>query len=174
MAADERKAFYLNAYNATAIAIVLERHPRASIREIPRSLRFDPPEDRRGDADPGRRREPAARVPGRALPLRDRVRRASPLRRSRPGPTARRASQRDLDVQGRVFVRDPARNVIDPAAGRLALSQMFEWNRKEFERDAESLASYVARFTEPAVGDWLKTFQKSPEFLPYDWALNQP
>jgi hypothetical protein len=81
---------------------------------------------------------------------------------------------KDLDVQGRVFVRDPAKNVIDPSAGTLALSRIFEWNRKEFEREAESLGAYVARFTAPAVADWLKTFQKSPEFLPYDWALNQP
>lgn len=173
MGADERKAFYLNAYNATAIAIVLERHPLASIREV------------HGVFDSIRRK-----IGREMLTLDDVENRLRGFRdarfhfaivcaaRSSP-PLAARAYRaatlaNDLDVQGRVFVRDPARNVIDPAAGRLALSQMFEWNRKEFERDAESLASYVSRFTERAVGDWLKTFQKSPEFLPYDWALNQP
>ena len=39
---------------------------------------------------------------------------------------------------------------------------------------AATVGNYVARFTAPSVADWLKTFAKSPEFLPYDWALNQP
>jgi hypothetical protein len=63
--------------------------------------------------------------------------------------------------------------VIDPVEARLQLSQVFEWSRKEFEREAGSLGAYVSRFTTPAVGDWLRTFAKSPEFLPFDWALNQ-
>jgi hypothetical protein len=80
----------------------------------------------------------------------------------------------ELDAQGRAFVRDPTKNVIDPAGDRLALSQIFEWNRKEFEREAGTIGYYVARFAAGVAADWLKTFSKSPEFLPYDWALNQP
>ena len=90
-------------------------------------------------------------------------------------PRAYRAAtlSADLDAQARAFVRDTTRNVIDPAEAKLQLSEVFEWSRKEFEREAGSLGAYVSRFTPHAVGDWLRTFAKSPEFLPFDWALNQ-
>jgi hypothetical protein len=57
----------------------------------------------------------------------------------------------------------------------VSLSKIFEWNRGEFERDGGSLAKYVARFAaEPTLAKWLETYPKAPEFLEYDWALNQP
>ena len=34
MTADEKKAFYINAYNAMAISIALERYPIRSIRDV--------------------------------------------------------------------------------------------------------------------------------------------
>lgn len=80
-----------------------------------------------------------------------------------------------LDAQGRAFVNDPAKNVLDRARGRLALSKIFEWNRKEFEARGDTLGQYVARFAAgPALASWVATFPGKPEFLEYDWALNQP
>jgi hypothetical protein len=172
MADEEREAFYINAYNAMAVALVLERYPIRSVRDV------------RGVFDALRKK-----IGGEPLTLDDVENRLRGFRdarfhfaivcaaRSAP-PLAARAYRagtlsRDLDTQGRVFVRDAAKNVIDPAEGRLALSSIFEWSRKEFEREAGTLGAYAARFTAPAVGDWLRTFPKSPEFLPFDWALNQ-
>ena len=72
-------------------------------------------------------------------------------------------------------MNDRTKNVLDRAANRLALSKIFDWNRKEFERDGGSLPGYVARFAaEPSLASWVGTFPKPPEFLEYDWALNQP
>ncbi|HEY4229138.1 MAG TPA: DUF547 domain-containing protein [Thermoanaerobaculia bacterium] len=172
MKPEERKAFYINAYNAMVVAIVLEHSPIASIRGVDGAfqtvrrkvagelLTLDDVENRLRDAGDARIHFAIVCGAKGSPPLLPRAYRAAML-------------SADLDAQGRAFVRDISRNVIDPVEARLQLSQVFEWSRKEFEREAGSLGAYVSRFTTPAVGDWLRTFAKSPEFLPFDWALNQ-
>ncbi len=173
MKPEERKAFYINAYNAMAVAIVLEHYPTPSIRSVDGAfqalrkriagelLTLDDIENRLRDTRDARIHFAIVCAAKSCPPLLPRAYRAAML-------------SADLDAQGRAFVRDSTKNVIDPEEGRLLLSEIFEWSRKEFEREAGSVGAYVARFTPPAVGDWLRTFAKSPEFLPYDWALNQP
>jgi hypothetical protein len=172
MKAEERKAFYINAYNAMAVAIVLERYPIPSIRGVDGAfqavrkkiagelLTLDDVESRLRDTRDARIHFAIVCAAKSSPPLLPRAYRATML-------------SAELDAQGRAFVRDSSKNVIDPVDSRLALSQVFEWSRKEFEREAGSLGAYASRFTAPAVGDWLRTFAKSPEFLPFDWALNQ-
>jgi hypothetical protein len=174
MSDDERKAFWINAYNAMAIAIVLEHYPVRSIRDIA-----------------GAFQSIRKRIGGEMLTLDDIENRLRETRDARIHfaivcaskscpPLARKAYRArslsaDLDAQGRAFVGDPSKNVIDRADERLALSKIFDWNRKEFERDGGSLAAYVARFApDAATASWLRTFRKRPEFLEYDWTLNQP
>jgi hypothetical protein len=172
MTPEERKAFYVNAYNAMAIAIVLERYPIPSIRGVDGAfqtirkkiagelLTLDDVESRLRDAKDARTHFAIVCAAKGSPALLPRAYRAATL-------------SADLDAQARAFVRDTTRNVIDPAEAKLQLSEVFEWSRKEFEREAGSLGAYVSRFTPHAVGDWLRTFAKSPEFLPFDWALNQ-
>ena len=174
MSGDERKALYINAYNAMAIGIVLGSPPVRSIRDV------------RGAFDGIRRK-----IGGEPLTLDDvenRLREMKDARihfaivcasRSCP-PLAGKAFKAAglsaaLDAQARAFVSDPSKNVLDRARTRLALFKIFDWNRKEFERDAGTLPAYVARFFgEPSLASWVATFPKAPEFLEYDWALNQP
>ena len=79
-----------------------------------------------------------------------------------------------LDRQARAFVNDPKKNAIDRKSGRIALSKIFDWNRKEFERDGGTLTKYVARYrNDPDTAAWLASTSQAPEFLEYDWALNQ-
>ncbi|HEY3204220.1 MAG TPA: DUF547 domain-containing protein [Thermoanaerobaculia bacterium] len=170
---DGRKAFFINAYNAMAISIVLDHYPVKSIREI-------------GGAFHSIRRK----IGGELLTLDDienRLRQANDARihfaivcASRSCPPLAGAAYRAaglsaaLDAQGRAFLNDASKNVVDRAHGRLALSQIFHWNRKEFERDGGSLLRYVSKFvTDPATASWMAGFRKEPEFLEYDWALNQ-
>jgi hypothetical protein len=173
MAPEERTAFFLNAYNAMTIAIVLERYPIPSIRSVDGAfqtvrrriggemLTLDDVENRLRESRDARIHFAIVCAAASSPPLLGRAYRAATL-------------SADLDGQGRAFLRDSTKNVIDPGEGTLELSQVFEWSRKEFEREAGSVGAYVARFTTPAVGDWLRTFAKSPEFLPFDWNLNQP
>lgn len=173
MNVEEKKAFYINAYNALAIQTLLE-NPGKSIMDI-------------GGAFSKARHK----VAGEMLTLDDienRLREAKDARihfaivcasKSCP-PLAPRAyvAQRlseALEKQGRAFVNDPARNVIDRGKERVALSKIFSWDRKEFERDGGTLLKFVSRYVnDPATAAWLAASSKEPEFLEYDWAPNQP
>jgi hypothetical protein len=173
MSADEKKAFYVNAYNAAAIGIVLDRYPVKSIREI--------------DGAFGKIRR---RIGGEKLSLDDVENRLRELKDARihfaivcvseSCPPLRPAAYRaatisaDLDGQGRAFVNDPKKNVIDRARGRLALSKIFDWNRAEFERDGGSIPRFVARYVAGSeTASWLTSARPTPQFLEYDWSLNQ-
>jgi hypothetical protein len=81
-----------------------------------------------------------------------------------------------LDRQGRAFVNDSSKNVLDRSHDRVALSKIFFWNRKEFERDGGgSLTKAVSRWaSDPATAAWLASFSREPEVLEYDWSPNQP
>ena len=173
MTPDERKAFYVNAYNAMAIGIVLDRYPIKSIMDVDNAFK-----------------KIERRIGGEALSL-DRI--ENKLRsfddprfhfaivcvsESCP-PLASRAYTAEkvsavFERQARAFVNDPRRNAIDRAKGRLSLSRIFDWNRKEFERDAETVSKYVARYiADRETAAWLAARAQKPEFLDYDWKLNQ-
>ena len=80
-----------------------------------------------------------------------------------------------LDRQGREFVNDRSKNVIDRDRGHVALSMIFSWNRKEFERDGGTLPKYVSKYVSDAqTASWLAYGPREPEFLEYDWSPNQP
>jgi uncharacterized protein DUF547 len=173
MSVDEKKAFYVNAYNAMAIAVVLERYPVKSIRDV-------------GGAFQKIRRK----VGGEELSLDDVENRLRALKDARIhfaivcasescpalAPAAYRPEtvSATLDRQARAFVNDPSKNVLDRKRGRVALSKIFEWNRAEFERDGGSVTKFVARWVaDPETASWLASSSQRPEFLEYDWALNQ-
>jgi hypothetical protein len=174
MQPEERKAFYINAYNALAIQTLLD-NPGRKITDI------------RGAFDSARHR-----VGGEMLTLDDvenRLRAMKDARihfaivcasRSCP-PLAAKAYTAEglaeaLDRQGRAFVGDPAKNIVDKGRDRLALSMIFRWDRKEFERDAGgSLVRFVSKYVaDPATAAWVAAFAREPEFLEYDWRPNQP
>lgn len=173
MAADEKKAFYINAYNVFAIETLLA-NPGKKITDID------------GAFNKGKHR-----VGGEMLTLDDIENRLRDLKDSRIHfaivcaskscpPLASRAYtaaglNEALEKQGRAFVNDPSKNVIDKAKGRVALSKIFFWDRKEFERDGGALLKFVSRYgSDAATSSWLATFPKDPEFLEYDWSPNQP
>jgi len=173
MTPDEKKAFFINAYNVLAIQTLLDK-PGKNIVDIDGAFKGK-----------------TYRVGGEMLTLdeiENRLRATGDARihfgivcasRSCP-PLAPRAFtaanvSETLDRLGRDFVNDTSKNVIDPKSGRVALSKIFFWNRKEFERDGGSIAKYVSRFVkDPAAAKWLAAYAKEPEFLEYDWTPNQP
>jgi hypothetical protein len=173
MAPDEKKAFYINAYNVFAIETILA-NPGKKIRDIG-----------------GAFNKAKHRVGGEMLTLDDIENRLRDMKDSRihfaivcaskscPPLAAHAytaAGLNDaLERQGRAFVNDPARNVIDKPKGRVALSKIFFWDRKEFERDGGALVKFVSRYAnDAATASWLATYPKGPEFLEYDWSPNQP
>ncbi len=169
----EKKAFYINAYNALAIETLLD-NPGQGIRDIPgafnrsrhrvggESLTLDQIEDRLRDMRDARIHFAIVCASKSCPPLRSRAYTAEGL-------------DEELDDQGRAFVNDPTRNLIDRSRGRIALSKIFHWDRKEFERDGGTLLKFVSRYaSDRATASYLATYSREPEFLDYDWSPNQP
>jgi uncharacterized protein DUF547 len=172
MTSEERTAFLINAYNAWAIETLLE-NPGKKITEVDGAfnkashrvgremLTLDQIEGRLRDTEDARIHFAIVCVSKSCPPLRNKAYTAAGLSDA-------------LDAQGRAFVGDATKNVIDRASGRVALSMIFAWNRKEFERDG-TLLRYVSRLVgDPATARWLAARTQAPDFLPYDWSPNQP
>lgn len=174
MEPEERKAFWINAYNAAAVALVLDHYPVRSIRDVPGA--FDRVRRRLGgaprtldDVENELRKMGDARIHFAIVC----ASRSCPALRPRAYVAA--GLSETLDMQGRAFVADRSKNLIDWTRRRVALSKIFEWDRKEFVRDGGTLLRFVARFvTDPPAARWLETYPEPPEFLEYDWSLNQP
>ena len=173
MSSDEKKAFYVNAYNAMAIGIVLDHYPIAGIRDIDgafkrirrriggESLSLDGIENRLRELEDPRFHFAIVCVSESCPPL-------SPRAYTAAGVSA------ELDRQGRAFVNDPRKNVIDRASGRVFLSKIFDWNRAEFEKEAGSVRRFVARYVEDRdSASWLASGNSPLRYLEYDWSLNQ-
>jgi hypothetical protein len=174
MSPAEAKAFFINAYNAMAITIVLDRYPVKSIRDIDGA--FDKIQKRIG----GEMRT-LDDVENRLRAMKDaRIHFAIVCASKSCPPLATRAYMAAsldaaLDTQARVFINDPSKNRFDRFGDRVSLSKIFDWNHKEFERDGGSILRYVAQFVSgSATSRWLSAHLQPPEFLEYDWTLNQP
>jgi hypothetical protein len=173
MTPDEKKAFYINAYNVFAIQTLLG-NPGKKITDIggafsrekhrvgEEMLTLDDIENRLRDLKDARIHFAIVCASKSCPPLAPHAYTAAGLNET-------------LERQGRAFVNDPSKNVIDKGKGRLALSKIFFWDRKEFERDGGTLLKFVSRYArDAATVSWLATYPKDPEFLDYDWSPNQP
>ena len=173
MTAEEKKAFHVNAYNVIAIETLLD-NPGKKITDVPGAfsktrhrvgremLTLDEIENRLRETSDARIHFAIVCASKACPPLAPRAYTAATVNEA-------------LDRQGRDFVNDARKNVIDRGKGRVALSKIFYWNRKEFERDGGTLVKFVSRYVaDPATARWLAAYDNPPEFLEYDWAPNQP
>jgi hypothetical protein len=178
---EQRLAFWINAYNACTLKLILDHYPLKSIREIgllPGAAfreRFIPLQSLRGQVlslndieheilrkELGEPRIHFAIVcASKSCPeLRSEAYRAKTL-------------DEQLTQAARSFISDPSKNRFDAAARTLRLSPIFDWFRADFERSSASLPAFVARYAEPAVATALSSGgEVRIEFLDYDWSLN--
>lgn len=182
---DQKLAFWLNAYNAYTVKLVLDHYPLASIRDIGLlpgaafreefipapapfgtrlSLNFV--EHRILRTELGEPRIHFAIVcASKSCPaLRSEAYRASVL-------------ERQLDDATRAFVRDPRKNRYDAVSRTLYLSSIFDWFDDDFERAAGSVPAFVARYADEPVASAIRAGSERSErvrvkFLDYDWSLN--
>jgi hypothetical protein len=196
--AQERLAFWLNAYNVLTLALVADHYP--PLPELPTSVIFPYPSIRHIHGAWERYR---FKVAGQTLSLNEiehsivraefdepRVHFAMvcasvgcpPLR----GEPYRGA---DLDAQladqTRQFLATRRNLVVDRAAGRVRLSSIFQWFGADFGASAPAdgfgqqppalkavLAFVASHHPDPEVAAFLQTGQYDVGFLSYDWALN--
>lgn len=182
---EQRCAFWVNAYNAFGVHLVLTGYPLESIRDLGSAAspvwekEFIP----LGHLDGGTEAELISleRIEQRILRPRfedarlhaalDRLARSSPPRRAEAFVAERLDAQ--LDHQARRWLADPARNRFDAAQRRLELSAIFEWFESDFERDAGSVRAWVARYAPEGEAGWLGDEQALEiDHLPFSWALD--
>jgi len=172
----EKIAFWLNAYNAFTVRLILDHYPIASIRKIgwlPAAAfrqKFIPMDGLKGgsislDDIEHRTLRSAFREPRIHFALVCAARSCPPLRQE-----AYRGADldRQLDDQARTFLRDPTKNRFDAATRTLHLSSIFSWFRSDFEEARRSLWDFVAPYLDVPGGG----HEPRIEFLEYDWRLN--
>jgi len=94
-----------------------------------------------------------------------------PLLRSEAYVAARLSQQ--LDEQARAFVNDPLRNRFDVASRAAELSAIFKWFDEDFAAAAGSTQRYLARYAaDPEAAKLLAADAFAVRFIDYDWSRN--
>lgn len=166
-------AHYINAYNALAIAGILEGLSPSTLLGRTRYFRLKEwPLSGRGvslhDLEHAVLRplgEPRIHF---AIVC---ASKSCPFLRSEAYAAARLDAQ--LDAQARQFVNDPFRNRFDKATRTAYLSEIFKWFDEDFRAAAGSTQKYVARYVaDPEVARGLDADGYRVEWIGYDWTLN--
>ena len=174
---EQRLAFWINAYNAFTVKLIVDHYPISSIRKIgwlPAAAfrrQFIPMPGLKGavisldDIENGTLRadfrEPRIHF---ALVCASKGCPALPRE-------AYRASDlnRQLDRQAKSFLSDVSKNRFDPATNTLHLSPIFKWFKADFEVVAGSVPAYAARYLDdPGIGNPGVTIA----YTKYNWSLN--
>lgn len=77
------------------------------------------------------------------------------------------ALDRQLEREARIFLNDERNVRVDAASRTVALSELLDWYRDDFLREADSLQAYVNRYRATPLPAQFRV-----EFTPYDWRTN--
>ena len=180
----ERLAFWINAYNALTLKLVIAEYPVDSIKDItpypgPMVPKINSPwlvkvgevggTMRTLDAiehDIIRERFDEPRIHF-AL-----VCAAMSCPKLRQEAFTGAALDRQLDDQGRTFLHHAAKNEIPPTDDEIRLSRIFKWFEGDFGPDTDAVQRYLARYFEGDTAQQLQAAAYDVEYLDYDWTLN--
>ena len=177
---NEEIAFWINAYNAFTLKLILNHSPGiASIKEIRRSERWKGKLWRVGDrtySHDGIEHDILRKMdePRIHFAL---VCAALSCPDLRGEPYAAKQLEAQLDDQVRRFLADERKGMrIDEEAGEVRLSKIFDWFGGDFESEAPSVLDYVLPFAPDEARRWIEANRNDlkVEHLPYDWELNGP
>ncbi len=182
MSREEAFAFWGNLYNAVTLKLILDRNPKASIRDIREGSWFD------FKAYTGPWRHPRVTVEGRTLSL-DNIEHdimRPTFRDPRvhyvvncasygcPNLLARawRAAtlEADLEAAAKAYVNHP-RGVTVLPNGSLRVSSIYKWFIGDFGGDDAGVIAHLRKYAAPALAQRLATATTIAEDA-YDWALN--
>lgn len=178
---EERRAFWINAYNARVIAGVLRHYPIESVRDVGffggRIRGFF---GRRDHPVAGERRtldEIEKRILLRPPLFDDRIHWAlscasegCPQLRSEPYRAGMLDTQ--LDFQARTFLNGPSGHRLDRDSRTLYLTRIFDWYADDFRHATGSIREYAARYLTGAAAEAARDEAWGLEYMDYDWSLN--
>jgi hypothetical protein len=170
---EEQMAYWINAYNAYTIRLILRHYPVASIKDIKKGVAFVNSvwdikfiHIQGHTYDLNNIEHNILRPVFKDARIHAAVNCASfSCPKLRPEAYTAARLDRQLDDAMRQFVNDPLRNRISP--GKAEVSEIFKWFKGDFERDAGSVQAYLNRFSETKIPE--KTDLK---YIDYEWKLN--
>lgn len=179
---DARLAFWINAYNAYTLKLIVDHYPIENIWAVTP-----------GPAEP-KEDSPFEQAVG---PVADTVRTLDEIEHeiirvrfdeprihfalvcaAKSCPQLRRGAyvgprlDAQLEAQTKQFLHDNRKNRIPAAEGRVALSPIFKWYGEDFGSAPSDLQHVLAPYFEGEVRAGLKEGRYEIEYLPYDWSLN--
>lgn len=171
-------AFWINAYNALTLAAVLHLYPTASLRDhAARVFGFNVWKDVKLHV--GARLLSLDDIEHGILRLMGEPRIHFALVCASNGcpvlpRTAFSAAELDAELEqnARAFFARPESLRADPAARRVALSELLKWYGADFAGTAAEQLAALRRFFPEGDWSWLDGDVRV-EFLPYDWSLNE-
>jgi hypothetical protein len=180
---EQRYAFWINAYNAFTVHLVLSRYPVASIQDIGTTLapvwkkEFIPLGHLHGEGTT--ELVSLDTIEHRILrpQFEDaRVHAAVNCASESCPPLAAEAFRADaleaqLDARVLAWLSDPALNRYDEGKRRAEVSAIFEWFQGDFVRDAGSVEAWIARHG-PESARWMAEGEVELRTLDYSWKLN--
>ncbi|MEL6771918.1 MAG: DUF547 domain-containing protein [Bacteroidota bacterium] len=177
----EQLAFWINAYNAYAIKLVLDNYPTESILDVtggpfvpkvnsPFQVKFANVggEDRTLDEIEHGIIRPQFNDPRIHFVVICAAISCPPLRAE--AFTGAKLDQQ-LDEQGRIFLADESKNRFDGETA--TFSKIFDWYKGDFGGSDDSLQRYLATFAPESAQDGLERAAFEVEFGDYDWSLNE-
>jgi hypothetical protein len=179
---EARLAFWINAYNAYTLKLIVEHYPVRNIWGItpgpaepkensPFALKVGPVADTvrtldEIEHDIIRRRFDEPRIHFALVCAAS----SCPTLRRVPYTGVRLDAQ--LDDQARTFLHDRAKNQIPAGEDRIALSRILKWYGSDFGPTTDALQRAVAPYFDGPVRRRLADVDYAVTYLPYDWTLN--
>lgn len=171
---EEKMAFWINAYNAFTVQLIVDNYPISSIKEIKKGIAFvnsvwDVKFIRIGGKtyDLNNIEHSILRPQFKDARVHAAINCASyscPALR----PEAYTADKLDAQLTDVMlgFVNDPLRNRV--SAKKAEISEIFKWFRGDFVRDAGSVRAYINRYADEKLASNGKI-----SYLDYGWSLNE-
>jgi hypothetical protein len=175
----EQMAFYINAYNAFTVKLVIDHYPVPSIKKIggilssPWKMKFFRLFGREMTLDEvehtilrKKYKEPRIHFAVNCASI------GCPALRAEAFVGSRLDEQ--LAQQTQLFLRDKSRNYIDDAKNKVFLSKIFNWFEEDFTANGSSVQSFVATFMtdDPKIQEKLRKNAYDISYTDYNWDLN--
>ncbi len=180
----EREAFWINAYNAYTVQLILDNYPVKSIRDL--GGWFSPVWDKRFIP-----LQHLSREHGKVLSLGE-IEHEILAKKARqplfhfaivcasggcPELRAEAYTAKLLDKQlgnaGRTFLADTSKNGQEVLGGKLRVSKIFKWSEDELQEYPGGITKLLADFAPKPVSEALRRGRVRLEYGDYDWSLNE-
>lgn len=163
---EARLAYYINLYNAGTVDLILEHYPVKSIKDIRNPwghnrLYIGQKKVSLDDIEHGilrKMEEPRIHFAVNCASF------SCP--KLMPEAFTEAEVENQLEAAASDFINDPLRN--RTTGGEYALSRIFKWYGGDFKTDGRSLTDFINGYLQQPLPPEAK-----PDFLPYDWSLNE-